>query len=261
MAAVLARPAPVAALARPLSRCSSKLAAAWTAPWPQRRPQAPERDARVAARNRLAELLQDMRKEETEEELNVPVVTNLEWQSPLSVVRYPDPRLRAQNARIGAFDDTLRRLAEEMFEVMYQDDGVGLAAPQVGVNVRLMVFNESGVKGKGEEIVLVNPQLLSLSGNPKLFEEGCLSFPNIYADVERPARVRVKAQDLKGKTFTLSLNGFVARIFQHEYDHLDGKLFHDRMAPPVLDSIRQQLVELEEEYLREHPDAQIQRVQ
>ncbi len=73
MAAVLARPAPVAALARPLSRCSSKLAAAWTAPWPQRRPQAPERDARVAARNRLAELLQDMRKEETEEELNVPV--------------------------------------------------------------------------------------------------------------------------------------------------------------------------------------------
>lgn len=167
MAALLARPAPVAALARPLSRCSSRLAAAWTAPWPQQRPQAPERDARVAARNRLAELLQDMRQEEAEEDSSVPVgerfeaptpppplppppllapcfcccrlaatlppahpipphnyflssVTKLEWQSPLGVLRYPDPRLRAQNARIGVFDDSLRRLAEEMFEVMYE---------------------------------------------------------------------------------------------------------------------------------------------
>ncbi|EFN57416.1 hypothetical protein CHLNCDRAFT_17300, partial [Chlorella variabilis] len=168
-------------------------------------------------------------------------VTKLEWQSPLAVLRYPDPRLRAPNARIGAFDDSLRRLAEEMFEVMYEDDGVGLAAPQVGVNVRLMVFNEAGEKGAGDEIVLVNPQIINQGKARNMFEEGCLSFPNIYADVERPSKVKVKAQDLSGKKFTVSLIGFPARIFQHEYDHLDGRLFHDRMAPEVVAGVRQQV--------------------
>ena len=97
---------------------------------------------------------------------------------------YPDPKLRAPNATISCFDESLRQLAEQMFEVMYQDDGVGLAAPQVGVNVRLMVFNESGDKNKKDlEVVLVNPRIISTSNDAKVFEEGCLSFPEMYGDV------------------------------------------------------------------------------
>ncbi|KAL4445735.1 hypothetical protein ABPG77_008934 [Micractinium sp. CCAP 211/92] len=232
------------------------------ATWPAAVAQRAERGSvAVQARNRLQDLLADLRAEDTEEEENnVPVATKLEWQAPLAVLQYPDPRLRAVNARIGVFDETLRKLAEEMFEVMYQDDGVGLAAPQVGVNVRLMVFNEAGEKGKGEEIVLVNPQVINLGKSKNLFEEGCLSFPGIYADVERPSKVKIKAQDLNGRKFTISLSGFPARIFQHEYDHLDGRLFHDRMAPGVLAGVRQQLVEMEDAYLKANPGAQIQRV-
>ncbi|PSC76281.1 peptide deformylase [Micractinium conductrix] len=226
------------------------------------RQQSAERGAAQAARarNRLQDLLADMRAEDVEEDISAPLVTKLEWQSPLAVLPYPDPRLRAVNVRIGVFDDSLRRLAEEMFEVMYQDDGVGLAAPQVGVNVRLMVFNETGEKDKGEEIVLVNPQIVNTGKSRNLFEEGCLSFPTIYADVERPSKVRIKAQDLQGRKFTLSLTGFPARIFQHEYDHLDGTLFHDRMEPDVLATVKQQLVEMEEAYLTKNPGADIQRV-
>jgi peptide deformylase len=100
------------------------------------------------------------------------------------VLLYPDPKLRAPNATISCFDESLRQLAEQMFEVMYQDDGVGLAAPQVGVNVRLMVFNESGDKNKKDlEVVLVNPRIISTSNDAKVFEEGCLSFPEMYGDV------------------------------------------------------------------------------
>ncbi|KAI3438535.1 hypothetical protein D9Q98_000963 [Chlorella vulgaris] len=248
-----------AALTRPLTRSISSKLAAHVAPWPQR--QRTARGGVVAqARNRLADLLADLKSEDVDDESTAPIVTKLEWQAPLGVLPYPDPRLRAPNSRIGCFDDDLRRLAEEMFEVMYKDEGVGLAAPQVGVNVRLMVFNEAGEKGQGDEIVLVNPQIINSGKMTNLFEEGCLSFPNIYADVERPSKVKVKAQDLNGKKFTISLSGFPARIFQHEYDHLDGTLFHDRMAAPVLDTVRQQLVAMEDAYLAANPGAQVRRV-
>ena len=112
-------------------------------------------------------------------------MTKIEWQSPLSIIQYPDPRLRAVNGRVGVFDDKLAALSREMFEVMYdsEDGGVGLAAPQVGVNLRLMVFNPGKDREKEEEIVLVNPQVVSASGPIRGFEEGCLSFPGIYGEV------------------------------------------------------------------------------
>lgn len=112
-------------------------------------------------------------------------MTKIEWQSPLSIIQYPDPRLRAVNGRVGVFDDDLASLAKEMFEVMYasEDGGVGLAAPQVGVNLRLMVFNPGEDRKREEEVVLVNPQVLSASGPLRPFEEGCLSFPGIYGEV------------------------------------------------------------------------------
>ena len=119
------------------------------------------------------------------ETLQKQIVTKIEWQSPLSIVQYPDPRLRAVNGRVGVFDENLERLAKEMFEVMYasEDGGVGLAAPQVGVNLRLMVFNPGKEREKEEEVVLVNPQVVSASGPIRGFEEGCLSFPGVYGEV------------------------------------------------------------------------------
>lgn len=215
------------------------------------------------ARRALQELLDAKgENEEEEEQLTGPVLKDsVQWTSPLSIVKYPDPVLRAPNAIIDCFDDNLRRLAEEMFEIMYDDDGVGLAAPQVGVNVRMMVFNETGEKDrKDAEVVLVNPRIISFSKDKKVFEEGCLSFPKIYGDVVRPGKVRVKAQDLSGKSFFMNIDKFPARIFQHEYDHLQGTLFCDRMGPEVLDSVRHELVQLEEDYIQKNPQAIIQRI-
>jgi len=117
--------------------------------------------------------------------LSILPVTKIEWLSPLSIIQYPDPRLRAVNGRVGIFDEALAQLSKEMFEVMYdsEDGGVGLAAPQVGVNLRLMVFNPGKEREKEEEVVLVNPQVLSASGPIRPFEEGCLSFPGVYGEV------------------------------------------------------------------------------
>ncbi|XP_020597868.1 peptide deformylase 1B, chloroplastic-like isoform X1 [Phalaenopsis equestris] len=103
--------------------------------------------------------------------------------APLKIVEYPDPRLRAKNKRIGTFDESLKKLADEMFDVMYKTDGIGLSAPQVGMNIQLMVFNPVGERGEGEEIVLVNPVVQKSSKNTFSYNEGCLSFPGIYADV------------------------------------------------------------------------------
>ncbi|RAL39463.1 unnamed protein product [Cuscuta campestris] len=169
-------------------------------------------------------------------------------QEPLKIVEYPDPVLRAKNKMIGTFDENLKKLADEMFDVMYRTDGVGLSAPQVGKNVQVMVFNPVGVRGEGKEIVLVNPRVTRYSQKVLPYNEGCLSFPQIYADVERPDSVKVDAQDINGATFTVRFTRFPARVFQHEYDHLQGILFFDRMSDKVLDSIRKDLEALEKKY-------------
>lgn len=173
---------------------------------------------------------------------------DLRFEAPLRIVEYPDPILRARNKRIDSFDDNLKKLVDEMFDVMYKTDGIGLSAPQVGINVQLMVFNPVGERGEGEEIVLVNPRVNRYSKKMVLFDEGCLSFPQIYADVERPESVKIDARDIKGARFTVNLSGLPARVFQHEFDHLQGILFFDRMTDEVLDSIRVQLQALEKKY-------------
>ncbi|KAL3678199.1 hypothetical protein R1sor_021155 [Riccia sorocarpa] len=172
----------------------------------------------------------------------------VEFESPLGVILYPDPRLRAKNKRITVFDEKLQALVAEMFDVMYKTDGVGLSAPQVGVNVQMMLYNPEGERGKGQEYVLVNPKIVKYSKQRDVFREGCLSFPKLEADVERPLNVRVEAQDVKGKKFAISLRGWQARIFQHEYDHLEGILFHDRMTPEAANSILPGLRQLEDAY-------------
>ncbi|KAL2942578.1 Peptide deformylase 1B chloroplastic/mitochondrial [Bienertia sinuspersici] len=173
---------------------------------------------------------------------------DLQFDSPLKIVEYPDPRLRAKNKPIDKFDDDLKKLVDEMFDVMYKTDGIGLSAPQVGINVQLMVFNPVGERGEGEEIVLVNPSVSKYSLKKALFNEGCLSFPGLYADVQRPDSVKIDARDIKGSRFTVTLSELPARVFQHEFDHLQGILFFERMTDEALDTIREGLQELEMKY-------------
>lgn len=175
------------------------------------------------------------------------------YESPLNIVKYPDPRLRAKNLRIDEFGDSLREFSKDMLVAMVKYDGIGLAAPQVGVNVRLMVFNPEGHPDKGPDYVLVNPRIVKSSNRVSVFEEGCISFPDIYAEVVRPERVTVAYQDLEGKSCKMQLSGLMARVFQHEFDHLQGVLFHDRMSPEELESIRKDLLKMERDFERTNP--------
>ncbi|CAA0402609.1 unnamed protein product [Arabidopsis thaliana] len=178
----------------------------------------------------------------------VASATDVQFETPLKIVEYPDPILRAKNKRIDIFDENLKNLVDAMFDVMYKTDGIGLSAPQVGLNVQLMVFNPAGEPGEGKEIVLVNPKIKKYSDKLVPFDEGCLSFPGIYAEVVRPQSVKIDARDITGERFSISLSRLPARIFQHEYDHLEGVLFFDRMTDQVLDSIREELEALEKKY-------------
>lgn len=227
-----------------------------------------------------------------------PPATSYDFTAPLSIIRYPDPRLRAVNARVGFFDDNLAALARALFDAMYAspDDGVGLAAPQAGINLRLMVFNPEGDPAKPEaEVVLVNPRVVSTGGPLRPYEEGCLSFPGIFGDVvvregereekgggnarrrkprfnqapsptlspppppflsplsQRPSKVKIKAQRLDGSQFTTTLDGWPARIFQHEFDHLQGVLFVDRMEADARDGAGRRLATLEAEFAAANP--------
>ncbi len=167
----------------------------------------------------------------------------------MDIVLYPDPRLRKRNAPVEVFDEALAATAREMFQVMYRTKGVGLAAPQVGLNVQLLVYNPEGDAEKPEgETVLCNPRIVRRAKDKEFEEEGCLSFPGVYAQVQRPAAVVVEAQDLQGERFTLELDGWEGRIFQHEFDHLDGILFTDRLTPANKTLVKGQLEELEAAY-------------
>ena len=149
--------------------------------------------------------------------------------SKLKVLKYPHPKLRAENAIIDNFDEELKLIAKDMLSIMYKDDGVGLAAPQVGVNKRLMVFNEEGDITKPQlEMVLANPVIVAKSEGMAVREEGCLSFPMINGKVSRHEWIEIEYQNISGEKVTKRLEGFPARIFQHEYDHLDKVLFIDR---------------------------------
>ena len=144
------------------------------------------------------------------------------------VTLYPDPVLRRRALPVQAFDADLRDTVQAMFTRMYASKGVGLAAPQVGLPLRVVVLNATGEPG--DEITLVNPTILEKTGPETLFEEGCLSFPGIYAEVKRPDRCTVRAWSAGGEEFERSFGGFTSRVIQHEYDHLEGVLLVDRMS-------------------------------
>ena len=146
----------------------------------------------------------------------------------LNILRYPDPRLHKVAAPIAQVDDRIRTLAADMLETMYEAEGVGLAATQVDVHERLIVMDTS--EDHDQPLVLINPELIGVSDEMVLGDEGCLSVPTIYDKVERHARVTVKALDRNGKPFQFDAEGLASVCVQHEMDHLRGKVFVEYLS-------------------------------
>jgi len=152
---------------------------------------------------------------------------------------YGDPILRKKAERVEVFDENLDDILEEMIETMYLGDGVGLAAPQVGLSLRIFVMDW----GEGP-LKVINPEILEFSKDKVVDEEGCLSLPDIFEDVERSKQVKVRFQDEKGRTHEKIFEDYPARIFQHEYDHLNGILFIDRISATRRARLKSKLLEL-----------------
>lgn len=161
----------------------------------------------------------------------------------LELVEYPHPALFRRSRPLATIDDGLREAVEQMFEIMYASGGVGLAANQVALPYRLFVMNPEGRKGAGEEIVVINPVLSHPRGSA-VEEEGCLSLPGLRMDVRRPERVLLEAFSLEGEPIRADLDGFPARIVQHEFDHLEGRLFTDRLPETAVREARRLLDEM-----------------
>jgi peptide deformylase len=166
-----------------------------------------------------------------------------------AILVYPDPRLRQKSLPVTEITDELRERAQAMFPVMYADNGIGLAAPQIGWHVRLFVVNVTGDPEHPEqEFVLVNPELVEKRGGLWSMEEGCLSLPGIRGKVKREKEIVIRGVDLDGEEIEIEADGLVARCILHEYDHLDGVLFIDRLSTAKKQSIKRRLRELEAAY-------------
>lgn len=145
-----------------------------------------------------------------------------------TIIYLPDPRLRAVSKPVEHFDEALQVLIDDMFETMYEAKGVGLAAPQIGINLRLCVVDVT--PDKTQQLVLINPQIIAQEGE-KTYNEGCLSIPGAYDEVVRADKVTIKAQDRHGNWYEIEADGLLGECFQHELDHLNGKLFIDLLSP------------------------------
>lgn len=148
----------------------------------------------------------------------------------LTILHYPDPRLRIPGEKVKVVDDAIRQLVDDMSETMYAAPGVGLAATQVGKLLQLFVV-DCAAEGEPSDLkVFINPEILEKTGT-LVFDEGCLSFPGAREEVERAEHVRARAQDRDGKWFEIEADGLLAVAIQHEYDHLQGVLMIDRLGP------------------------------
>ena len=145
------------------------------------------------------------------------------------VVKWPEPVLAQKGAVVTVFDAKLKKLVDEMFESMYVAQGIGLAAPQIAISQRITVIDVSFKKNPEEKIVLINPEIIEREGK-QVEEEGCLSLPEIREKVSRAAKVKVRAQDVKGEWFEIEGEELLARAMQHEIDHLEGVLVSDRLS-------------------------------
>ncbi|MBI2779197.1 MAG: peptide deformylase [Gammaproteobacteria bacterium] len=156
----------------------------------------------------------------------------------LPILHYPDPRLRNKAAPVAEVDGKLRALIDDMFETMYQAPGIGLAAPQVDVALRVLVIDIS--EQRNAPLCLVNPEILSKEGVEQM-EEGCLSVPGIYEPVQRARHIKVRALDRNGASFEMEADDLLAVCIQHEMDHLDGKLFVDYLSELKRQRLRKKL--------------------
>ena len=157
----------------------------------------------------------------------------------LTILEFPDPRLRTVAAPVKVVDDSIRQLVDDMFETMYDAPGVGLAATQVDVHQQVIVIDVS--EDKNQPLVFINPAIEVLDDELREYDEGCLSVPGFYEPVSRPARVRVRALDRDGNPFELEPEDLLAVCIQHEVDHLRGKLYVDYLTPLKRNRIRHKL--------------------
>jgi len=163
------------------------------------------------------------------------------------IVIEPDPILRQKSESIEKVDDELRRLLDDMLETMYSAPGIGLAAVQIGILKRLIVIDISKEKEKKNPLFLINPEIISKSKNTSIYEEGCLSLPGHFAEIERPAECQIKYIGYDGKKKEIKANGLLSTCIQHEIDHLDGKLFIDYLSKLKKDIILKKLVKHKKE--------------
>src|SRR3954451_152053 len=163
--------------------------------------------------------------------------------SDLKIITYPHPTLRRVSKPLRRVDGDLRKTIRQMFDLMYAAKGIGLAANQVDLPLRLFIMNLEADPQAGEEMVFINPVISLPRGGSEEAEEGCLSLPGLYGQVVRPKQVRINAYSLSGDEIQLDANGLLARCAQHELDHLDGVLFPDRMSPTAKADIAEGLDE------------------
>ncbi len=172
--------------------------------------------------------------------------------SQLSILRYPDTRLHTVAKPVTAVDERIRRLVDDLLETMYVNDGVGLAATQVDVHERVIVMDTS--EARDAPRVLINPELVALSEEMMLSEEGCLSVPQIYDKVSRHARVTVRALGRDGASYEVDVEGLEAVCIQHEMDHLMGKVFVEYLSPLKRDRIKTKMLKKTREEQGQHAE-------
>ncbi len=166
----------------------------------------------------------------------------------LPILHYPDPRLHKVAKPVAVVDDRIRKLVEDMVQTMYEAPGVGLAATQVDVHQRVVVIDVS--EEKNDLLILINPQIIAKSDEQNVYEEGCLSVPGVYDEVERPAQVRVRALNLEGGSFEFDAEGLLAVCVQHEIDHLNGKVFVQHLSMLKQTRLKARLRKQERELVR-----------
>ena len=160
----------------------------------------------------------------------------------LTILEFPDQRLRTRAQKVARVDDRIRTLIDDMFETMYAAPGIGLAATQVDVHEQVVVMDVS--EDKSEPLVFINPEVEVIGDGVQDYQEGCLSVPGFYEEVSRPSQIRVRALDREGKPFELEPDGLLAVCIQHEFDHLNGKLFVDYLSALKRQRIRAKLEKL-----------------
>lgn len=165
----------------------------------------------------------------------------------LNVLVFPDERLRTIAAPVSTVDDNIRTIVQDMFETMYKEEGIGLAATQVNIHQRIITIDIEG--DKTHQIVLINPEILDCSGETGI-EEGCLSVPGFRGLVPRKEKVKVKALNAQGQGFILEADGLLAICIQHEIDHLNGVMFVDYLSPLKRNRIKDKLVKLQKQAAR-----------